>query len=141
MQSRALTGRDFVTGTSFELTGGSAEAGGYAALWGRGAISRFDGREGELTLDGEVRTGLMGADWAAAPGSGVADAGRRGWRWAMPGARGAIREGGGCDADPGPSGCAGEVEATLTGLWPYGGLQLSERLSAWAARSATARAS
>ena len=62
VRSRALTGRDFVTGTSFALTGGSAEAGGYAALWGRGAISRFDGREGELTLDGEVTTGLMGAD-------------------------------------------------------------------------------
>ena len=62
VRSRALTGRDFVTGTSFALTGGSAEAGGYAALWGRGAISRFDGREGELTLDGEVPTGLMGAD-------------------------------------------------------------------------------
>ena len=71
VQSRALTGRDFVTGTSFALTGGSAEAGGYAALWGRGAISRFDGREGDLTLDGEVTTGLVGADWAAAPGLGV----------------------------------------------------------------------
>ncbi len=32
VQSRALTGRDFLTGTSFALTGGSAEAGGYAAL-------------------------------------------------------------------------------------------------------------
>ena len=62
VQSRALTGRDFLTGTSFALTGGLAEAGGYAALWGRGAISRFDGREGDLTLDGEVATGLMGAD-------------------------------------------------------------------------------
>ena len=46
VQSRALTGRDFLTGTSFALTGGSAEAGGYAALWGRGAISRFDGQRG-----------------------------------------------------------------------------------------------
>ena len=55
-QSRALTRRDFLTGTSFALTAGSAEAGGYAALWGRGAISRFDGREGDLTLDGEVTT-------------------------------------------------------------------------------------
>ena len=68
-RSRALTGRDFLTGTSFALTGGSVEAGGYAALWGRGAISRFDGREGELSLDGEVTTGLIGADWASAPGA------------------------------------------------------------------------
>ena len=127
-RSRALTGRDFLTGTSFALTGGSAEAGGYAALWGRGAISRFDGREGDLTLDGEVTTGLMGADWASAPGSGSR-------RWtaglAFGHARGTggYREGGGCEGES----CAGEVEATLTGLWPYAGLTLTDRLSAWAA--------
>ena len=138
-RSRALTGRDFLTGTSFALTGGSAEAGGYAALWGRGAISRFDGREGDLSLDGEVTTGLIGADWASAPGArrwtaGLAVGHARG--------TGSYREGGGCDAnaagtgaegDPGASRCAGEIEATLTGLWPYGGLQLTDRLSAWGA--------
>ena len=140
-RSRAPTGRDFLTGTSFELTGGSPEAGGYAALWGRGAISRFDGREGDLSLDGEVTTGLMGADWASAPGSG---AGRWTAGLAVGHARGtgSYREGGGCDpgtvgtgddGDPGASRCAGEVEATLTGLWPYGGLQLTDRLSAWGA--------
>ena len=29
--------------------------------------------------------------------------------------------------------CSGEVEATLTGLYPYAGVSLSERLSVWAA--------
>ena len=131
VQSRALTGRDFLTGTSFALTGGSAEAGGYAALWGRGAISRFDGREGDLTLDGEVTTALMGADWAAERWTaGLAIGHARG--------TGGYSEGGGCtagagDNDPGASGCAGEVEATLTGVWPYAGLTLTDRLSAWAA--------
>ena len=142
-RSRALTRRDFVTGTSFELTGGSPEAGGSAALWGRGAISRFDGREGDLTLDGEVTTGLVGADWASAPGSG---AGRWTAGLAVGHARGtgSYTEGGGCtrgdgddgggdDNDPGASGCAGEVESTLTGLWPYAGLKLTDRLSISAA--------
>ena len=153
VRSRALTGRDFVTGTSFELTGGSAEAGGYAALWGRGAISRFDGREGDLTLDGEVTTGLVGADWAAAPDSG-SGAGRWTAGLAVGHARGtgSYTEGGNCtgndgndgdgsDGDgsggdgsnPGASGCSGEVESTLTGLWPYAGFRLTDRLSAWAA--------
>ena len=154
VRSRALTGRDFVTGTSFELTGGSAEAGGYAALWGRGAISRFDGREGDLTLDGEVTTGLVGADWASAPGAG-SGAGRWTAGLAVGHARGtgSYSEGGNCtgndgndgdgndgDGDgsdghgsnPGPSGCSGEVESTLTGLWPYAGFRLTDRLSAWA---------
>ena len=133
VQSRALTGRDFLTGTSFALTGGSAEAGGYAALWGRGAISRFDGREGDLTLDGEVTTGLMGADWATERWTaGLAIGHARG--------TGGYSEGGNCDPDAenaagyrGPSRCSGEVEATLTGVWPYAGLKLTDRLSAWAA--------
>ena len=122
VQSRALTGREFLTGTSFALTGGSAEAGGYAALWGQGAIARFDGRAGDLSLDGEVTTGLIGADWAAE-------------RWtaglAMGHARGmgGYREGGACTGES----CAGEVEATLTGLWPYAGVTLTDWLSAWAA--------
>ena len=152
-RSRALTGLDFVTGTSFELTGGSAEAGGYAALWGRGALSRFDGREGDLTLDGEVTTGLIGADWAAAPGAG-SGAGRWTAGLAVGHARGtgSYSEGGNCtdndgsdgsggdgdssagdSNDPGASGCSGEVESTLTGLWPYAGFRLTDRLSAWAA--------
>ena len=123
-ESRALTGRDFVTGTSFALTGGSAEGGGFAALWGRGALTSFDGREGDLTLDGEVTTGLLGADWAADPGSG-SGAGR----WTAGLALGHSRGTGGYR---GPAG-SGDIEATLTGVYPYAGLTLTDRLSGWAA--------
>ena len=97
-----------------------------------GAISRFDGREGDLTLDGEVTTGLMGADWATERWTaGLAIGHARG--------TGSYREGGDCSRpcadgnDPGTSSCAGEVEATLTGVWPYAGLKLTDRLSVWAA--------
>ncbi len=123
-ESRALTGREFVTGTSFALTGGSAEGGGFAALWGRGALTSFDGREGDLTLDGEVTTGLLGADWAADPGSG-SGAGR----WTAGLALGHSRGTGGYR---GPAG-SGDIEATLTGVYPYAGLTLTDRLSGWAA--------
>ena len=124
---RPLSGRELVTGTSFALTGAAAEADGFVSLWGRGALSRFDGREGELTLDGEVTTGLMGADWAAERWrAGLAVGHARG--------TGGYREGGSCMGnDRGAGGCAGEVEARLTGVWPYAGLELTERLSAWAA--------
>ncbi len=121
-ESRGLTGREFVTGTSFALTGGSAEGGGFAALWGRGAMTRFDGREGDLTLDGEVTTGLLGADWAAERWTaGLALGHSTG--------TGGYREGGSCAGDQ----CGGRVEATLTGVYPYAGLTLTDRLSAWAA--------
>ena len=132
-ESRALTPRDFLTGSSFALTvlTGGAKKGGYAALWGRGAISGFDGREGDLSLDGEVTTGLIGADWASDPGSG---SGAGSGRWVAGLAighstgSGGWRRGGECDPN-----CGGGIEATLTGLYPYAGMDLTDRLSVWAA--------
>ncbi len=47
-ESRGITGREMLTGSSFVLSGGSAGT-GFGALWGRGAVSDFDGREGDLT--------------------------------------------------------------------------------------------
>ena len=113
LQSRTLTSRDFLTGTSFALTGGTAQT-GFGSLWGRGALTRFDGREDELTLDGEVASAMLGADWTQGPAmAGVAVAHSRG--------EGGYRS---------PAG-SGEVEATLTGLYPYGRYAVDERLSVW----------
>ena len=112
-ESRAVTGHDVLTGSSFAFTEGSAE-GGFGALWGRGAISRFDGREGDLTLDGEVASAMVGADWTGGSGSaGLAVAHSRG--------EGDYRS---------PAG-GGAVESTLTGVYPYGRYDVSERLSLW----------
>ena len=131
--SRAVTSRDLLTGSSFTLT---EETPGkdMVSFWGRGVVTSFDGREGDLTLDGEVATGMFGADWthgrwttglilshssgeggysdgSGAPGSGS-------------GAGGA----GGTDTD---AGTGGSVEATLTGLFPWTRHALSDRLEAW----------
>ncbi len=115
VESRTLTGRDFVTGTSFALTE-SMEHGGFATVWGQGAITRFNGREGVLTLDGEVATGLVGADWASA-------------RWTGGLAVGYSRGTGGYREPK----SANEVEAslTVTGVYPYAGLTLTDRISVW----------
>ena len=116
---REVTGRDFLTGSSFALTGGSA-AGGFGSLWGRGAISSFDGREGGLTLDGEVAGAMLGADWRVGGGTaGLLLSHARG--------EGGYREGGDCTDEP----CAGEAAATLTGLYPYGRYAVSERVTVW----------
>ena len=113
LQSRTLTSRDFLTGTSFALTGGTAQT-GFGSLWGRGALSRFDGREDELTLDGEVASAMLGADWTLGRGmAGLAVARSRG--------EGGYRA---------PAG-SGEVETTLTGLYPYGRYAVDERLTVW----------
>ena len=125
-ESRALTQRDFVTGTSFALSGqAGGSGGGFASFWGRGAIAAFDGREGDLALDGSVTTGLIGADWASGSGSGS---------WTAGLAIGHSTGSGDYRMDDCTSGnCSGEVEATLTGLYPYAGMSLSERFSVWAA--------
>ena len=89
---------------------------------GPGAYARFDGREGALSLDGEVTTGLVGTDWATThwtAGLAVSHSqGEGSWRT--------------------PSG-GGKIKALLTGLYPYAGVMLTERLSyGW--RQDTARA-
>ena len=100
-------------GTSIALTAGSAES-GFGALWGRGALTRFDGREGDLTLDGEVASAMLGADFTRGRGTaGLVVAHSLG--------EGGYRS---------PNG-EGEVETTLTGLYPWGRYAASERLSLW----------
>ena len=116
LQSRALTAQDFVTGTSFALTGGSSESGGIASLWGQGSITRFDGREVDLSVDGEVATRLIGVDWTSG-------------RWTMGLAIGDSGATGGYLG----SGSGGTIDASLVGLYPYVGLAPSDRLSVWAA--------
>ena len=123
-ESRALTQRDFVTGTSFALSGEAGGSGGFASVWGQGAISSFDGREGDLALEGAVTTGLIGADWASTPAAGP---------WTAGLAIGHSTGSGDYRMGDCMSGnCGGEVEATLTGLYPYAGVSLSEWLSVWA---------
>ena len=112
-ETRAVTGREVLAGTSFALTEGTAES-GLAGLWGRGAVTRFDGREGDLTLDGEVESALLGADWA------------RG-RWAAGLALGHSQAEGGYRSPQGD----GAVESTLTGVYPYGRYDVNDWLSLW----------
>ena len=77
-ETRAVTGREVLAGTSFALTEGTAES-GLAGLWGRGAVTRFDGREGDLTLDGEVESALLGAELWPRVGDGLREGGGVSW--------------------------------------------------------------
>ena len=120
--SRAVTPRDLLTGSSFALTAETARK-DLVSLWGRGAITRFDGREGDLTLDGEVVTGMLGADWT-----------RGRWTAGLIVSH-SVGEGGYSDGSGtgSASGASGRVEATLTGLFPWARHALSDRLEAWGA--------
>ena len=111
--TRAVSGRELLLGSSFALTGGSAET-GFGALWGRASVSGFDGRDGDLTVDGEVTSAMLGADWTRGRATaGLTVAHSRG--------EGSYRSPGG----------DGGAESTLTGVYPYGRYALSERVSVW----------
>ena len=137
-RSRAVTPRDLQTGSSFALTSETAGK-DLVSLWGRGAVSRFDGREGRLALDGEVVTGMLGADWTRGrwtTGLIVSHSAAEGGYSGAPGAGDGPGAGTGTAAGSGPgsgSGTGGRVEATLTGVFPWARHALSERLEAWGA--------
>ena len=110
--SRTVTELDLLTGSSFALTA-ATKGSGLISIWGRGAVTRFTGREGDLSVDGEVASGMLGADWTeGAWKSGLLvshSLGDGGYRGAS----------------------AGTVTSTLTGIFPWGRYALSERLSVW----------
>ena len=142
-QSRSMTAREALLGSSFTATGEKDGTGGSLAFWGRAAQSSFDGREGTFSLDGETTAAMLGADYA-----------RGRWLVGMALMR-SSGEGGYRDTDPGVNVCAdfdmdgvdpppdlcngalrngdGEVEATLTAALPYAAIQASERLKLWGA--------
>ena len=111
-----MTPRDLLTGSSFALTtGADGIGGGLVSLWGRGALTRFDGREGDLSLSGEVTGALLGADWT-----------RERWTTGLmlSHARG---EGSYRGAN------SGKVSSTVTGLYPYGRYAVTDRVTVWGA--------
>ena len=116
-RSRAVSERELLTGSSFALTGEPGGGGGIAALWGRGAISSFDGRAGSgagaLTLSGEVTSAMLGADWTRGP-----------WTAGL-----LLSHSRGTGSYRGAS--SGKVESALTGLYPYGRYAVNPRLSVW----------
>ena len=111
--TRTLSGREVLTGTSFGFTAGSVET-GFASFWGRGAVTSFDGRDGGMTLDGEVASAMLGADFSR-------DALLGGLMLSHSRGEGGYRS---------PDG-NGEVESTLTALFPYARYAFSERVSVW----------
>ena len=110
---RLLAEDQLLTSSTFELTGETL-AGGAFGLWGRGGFSRFDGLEGRTTLDGDVMSGTVGADYAKGPWlAGLALS----HSWGI----------GGYGRAHGPD----DIESLLTGLYPYAGYKVTNRMAVW----------
>ena len=107
-----LGGGDVLTGSDFAL-GRETGHGGILSFWSRGAQSRFSGREGALSLGGDVRTTMFGADYAKGPVvTGLSLSHSRG-----------LGEYAGV--------AGGQVASSVTGLYPWLGYKATDRITVW----------
>ena len=106
-----LGGGDLLTGSDFAMNRESR--GGILSFWSRGAQSRFSGREGALSLGGDVRTTMFGADYARGPV--VAEL--------------SLSNSRGLGEYAGVAG--GQGASSVTGLYPWLGYKMTERVTVW----------
>ena len=118
--AQTITADDLLLRSEFHLSSGSREAGGHAfTTWGRVSTGGFDAEVDDVTMDGDVTTGLLGfdAEW---------DNLLAGVMLSQSTGEGAYR------LDPGKGTDGGTVESDLTGVYPYARINLDARVSAWA---------
>ena len=117
--TRDLSGRELLLGSAFHLAKEGDGAGPGLAAWGRVTVGGFDGEApadgGTLRIDGEVTTGILGADAE--------------WNRLLAGVAVSVSEGEGTFAQAGVD--SGTIESSLTTVSPYARLALTERVSAW----------
>ena len=111
---QTLGGRELLAGSAFLLNAGGGGGQG-AAVWGRTDYTRFDHLGEGLQTPGEALSATVGVDWACA-------------RCLI----GIALSHTSVESDYGAAGqTSGTLESTVTGLYPYFGVQLAERFSVW----------
>ena len=104
--------RQLLASSAFLFNGG--QDGGFS-IWGRGNYTRFDNLGEGIQSDGDAVTATLGVDWSCAT-----------CRFGIALSRTLV------EASYGESGREdGELESTITGLYPYLSLRISERFSVW----------
>ena len=106
-----LPGGDLFSNSEFELN--REQHGGVVSVWSRSSRSYFGGMEGALSLNGDVRTTMFGADYSRGPLIVGLSVGRTL----------------GLGGYSGPS--AGQVTSSMTGFYPWLGYQVNDRVSVW----------
>ena len=118
-ETRSMSGRDVLLGSAFHFSRSAEDGGPGFAAWGRVTAGGFDAQEqhekGPVDMDGEVTTGIVGADAA--------------WERWLAGVAVSVSEGEGTYAygDVG----SGKLESTLTGVHPYARVEVNDRVQAW----------
>ena len=110
--SMGLGGEQLLGGSSFALNRATS-SGGVLSVWSRSAQSQFSGQDGALALNGDVRSTMVGADYATGRMvTGVSLAHTRG-----------LGSYAGVDT--------GRMTSAVTGLYPWIGYKASERVTVW----------
>ena len=120
--AQTITADDLLLRSAFHLSsaGNAMQQGGAAfTAWGRVATGGFEAEEDDVTMDGDVTTGLVGfdAEW---------ERGLAGIMLSQSSGDGSYR------LDPAKGEDAGTVESSLTGVYPYARVDLNAKVSAWA---------
>ena len=116
-RTQGMTGEEILLGSSFSLSAGTTGPSRAAfGAWGHVATGRFDAEEDTISLDGEVTTGLLGADLE--------------WDRALAGL--ILQHSKGDGGFTGEGEIAGEFESTLAGIYPYARIDVTNTVSAWA---------
>ena len=116
-----MTGRQLLLGSAFHLSnaGEGPAAGPALTAWGRVTTGGFSAEEDDVTMDGDVTTGMVGFDAE--------------WERLLAGVMLSQSEGEGSyklDASEGDD--EGTVESSMMGVYPYARLELNAKVSAWA---------
>ena len=111
---QSISLQDVLMSSRLSATAGSAD-GGFASVWAHGTRSWFDGRDGDMTITGDVKSGMLGADVTR-------DDTIAGLMLVLSSGEGEYYGEG-----------EGQVESTLTGVYPYARHALNAQLSVWGA--------
>ena len=117
--ARNLPGRDLLLGSAFHLA--REGKGGHPGLaaWGRVTVGGFDGEapadDGTVRIDGNVTTGILGADVK--------------WKRLLAGVAVSVSKGKGAFDQPGVD--SGKIESTMTTVSPYARFMVTDRVSVW----------
>ena len=116
----SMTGRELLLGSSFSVGAGGKDGAPSWGAWGRFATGGFEADADGMRVEGDVTTGLLGADvssdrWLA----GIAVSLSRG--------EGPFRLMSAMDSNR----LSGTVESSLTALYPYARFGLSDWMEAW----------
>ena len=114
LNNRTMTLEELTQGTSFNLSGKNESTGSTLSAWGQFASDSFKGKEGDVNLEGKVTSGFLGVDRA-----------NEHWRGGVS-VSNSKGEGNFRSLKSDSVGNKGEVESSLTSVYPYFGYEFGE---------------